>query len=82
MSYDKPTENHIEEGIRSTHHTTLLSKKQQLQITEVIETQLAYLKSLATLLENRQAAESIRCVVDYKKDLVDGSLLCVRRVST
>ena len=46
-----------------------------MHITERVEAQLEYLRSLAITMDNRQVAESIKAVVGYKKDPADGNAL-------
>ena len=51
-----------------------LSKAELVQMIDSIATQQKYLKGLLTRLENWQAAESIKCVIDYGKDPSDGNI--------
>lgn len=72
MSCDKSGATPLESG-SINRENLLMTKKQQLETTRVIETQIKYLKHMLISLENRQAAEAIKCVIDYGKDPEDGN---------
>lgn len=72
ISCDELSVNSIE-NICTLPEGTVLSKVELNKMIDSIDTQQKYLKNLLIQLDNCQAAESIKCVIDYGRDPADGS---------
>mgnify|MGYP000886441939 CR=1 FL=1 len=62
----------LEAVLEKKQNCSLFTKKEATETTKWIEKQQKYLQDLIIVLENRQLAESMKCVVDYGKDPSDG----------
>ena len=65
LTYDKNQDDNA--AINKEYEKILRHKKRNIQLSETIDTQIKYLQSLIIRLEDMQAAESIKYVVDVTK---------------